>query len=477
MMNLKHPLILKALVVGVLLASGTFIFSSCGSSQRKESSTISFKKPAFRVQPYETKVLPNGLTLIYVKDKTLPRVALKAMVKTGLRQEPTEKAGLNSLVASLLSQGTNTRSAIQISDALNAMGTEFSVSAGGDAVMASADALTPDAENLLDLFSEILMKPSFSVAEVRRLQTQQIAALQKRIDNPGMYARVRFSEFLMIGTSYGRDAQGTVPTLRGIGQKDVIKYYLAHYRPGNTVIAVSGRFDRGFEQKVEQIFGGWVAREIKPAGPQVFVTPEKTELKVVTKKDLAQTQIMMGQVTVPRTHPDHLALRLANEALGGGFGARLMQKIRDDLGLTYSVYSVVTANQSTGSFQISTFTKNPTVGKTVEETLKVVSSFIREGMTEKELNMAKAQILGQYPQDLETADAVASTLMSLNLLGLPFEEIGSYPRKIERFTLAEVNRAVQTHLSPEKLKILVYTDRAALGAQLDAMQPVFEVAK
>ncbi|MBX3039259.1 MAG: insulinase family protein [Bdellovibrionaceae bacterium] len=458
------------------LICGLVVGAGCSSSMKGSGSSW-FGGSSFKVQAYETKTLPNGLTLIYVKDESLPKVEIQAMVKTGLRQEAKEKAGLNSLVASLLSQGTSTRSAVQISDAFNALGTEFSASAGVDAVVANADALSSDADALLALFADVLMKPTFATAEVNRLKSQRIAALKRRIDNPGNYSRRKFSEFLFSGTSYSRDTAGEVETIQALRQTDVIKHYLANYRPNNTIVAVTGRFDAAFAKKVEDVMGAWTSREIKPPAAEQFPVTETLSVKLVSKKGLAQAQVLLGRPMIPRTHADYLALRVANEALGGGFGARLMQRIRDDLGLTYSVYSSLGSNQETGYFQIATFTKNPSTGQTLKEVLKVYETFINEGITDKELASAKAQIVGQYPRGLETADSVASTLMSLNLLGLPLSEIEAYPGRIEKLSLKEVNEAIRRHFKVGALKALVYADRAAVGTQIQEFSPIVETAR
>lgn len=451
--------------------------NACSSSGGSKSGGSSLSSAAMKVPPYTTKTLPNGLIVIYVPDNSLPRLGLQATIKTGIHQEPSNKRGVNALTAALLNKGTTSMNASQIAEAFNGLGTEFTATATRTSVAMSADALTTDADRLLELFLDVLTKPSFQEAEVRRARSQTLAALQRRIDNPSGYSRLKANEFIFEGSRHAIDVAGTIDSVRGLTRTDIIKHYFAFYRPNQTLVAVTGRFDKTFQSKLEATLGEWAARDLNPPKTEEFQAPSELQLKLVTKPGLAQTQILLGRTTIARNHPDFVALRLANEALGGSFGSRLMQKLRDDLGLTYGVYSGISGFPEVGLFQISTFTKNESVGKALQETLAVYDQFIKEGVNERELNAAKAQILGQYPRGLETPESVASTLMSLNVVGLPFSEIENYPRQVQRTTLKQVNEALKKNLSEGSLRVLVYGDRAKVASQLAPWKPKVEVAR
>lgn len=433
--------------------------------------------PAIKIRPYTIRELPNGLRVYFIRDETLPRVSFQALVKAGSRQEPADLQGLNSLVASLLDQGTTSKSAEALAEAFNALGTEFNASPGDDFTMLGASTLSPEADRLLDLFHDVLMNPAFSEKELNRSRDQYKSALKRRLDNAAGYASREYERYLYGDHPYGRDSWGTNESLDRIRRTDLLRYYLSWYRPNNTLLAVTGRFGPEFEAKVEQMFGQWAKREIKetPAPPPAAV--EKLTVRLVSKPSLVQTQLRFGQIGIARADADYVKMMLANEALGGGFGSRLMQRIRDDLGLTYSISSGVDARLVTGSFGITTFTKNDSVGRTIQETLTVYRQYVEKGITAEELATAKAQIIGQYPRGIETADQMAGQLLRMDFYGRPLNYLTEFPKIVAATGLDEVNAAIKKHMRADGMKILVYGDEKAVAAQLKDLNPEIVRAK
>lgn len=430
-----------------------------------------FSTPSVKLRPYRVEELPNGLKIYFVRDESLPRVSLRALVKVGLRDEPADLGGVNSLVASTLDSGTSTRTAEQLADAFNQLGTEFSAAPSDDMSVFSASTITPEADHLLEIFADVLTHPLFAEAELNRERDQYRSALRRRVDNPAGYVAREYDKYLLGANPYGRDGLGTEASLAKIRRADLMRYYLSWYRPNNTLMVVTGRYGEDFEKNVVKTFSSWSRRDVKAVPFEPAAQVEKKSLRLVSKPGLVQTQIRFGRLAVERGHPDDLKLRLANEALGGGFGSRLMQKIRDDQGLTYSISSGFEAQQKAGVFTISTFTKNETVGKTVEEVLKVYDDYVEKGMTEEELSAAKAQLIGQFPRALETSDGMAFQLLLIDFYRLPLTDLTDFPKLVNDVSLKDVNDALKRHLAPGALKILVYGDRKFVAPQLKTWNP------
>lgn len=433
--------------------------------------------PAIKVRPYSVRELPNGLRIYFIRDETLPRVSLQALVKVGSRQEPAELQGLNSLTAGLLDQGTTSKNAEALAEAFNALGTEFSANPGDDSTFFSASTLSPEAERLLDLFYDVLMNPGFSEKELNRKRDQYKSALKRRMDNASAFASREYEGYLYGDHPYGRDNLGTFQSLDRVRRTDLLRFYLSWYRPNNTLLAVAGRFDADFEKKVEDLFGKWGKRELKETPSPMPSPVDKLSVRLVTKPGLVQTQIRIGQIGIARADDDYIRMLLANEALGGGFGSRLMQRIRDDLGLTYSISSGVDARKVAGSFNISTFTRNDSVGRTIQETLGVFRDYVSKGITEEELATAKAQIIGQYPRGIETADGMARQLLMIDFYGRPLSYLTDFPKIVDAVKLSDVNAAIKKHMRADGLKILVYGDEKAIAAQLKDLNPEIVKAK
>lgn len=467
-------------VTGPLLcATLGFQFMACSSSPKKSAApapaTGYVQKGAgsFQLMPYKETVLANGLKIVFIQDTTLPRISLTMLVKTGMVQEPVNQAGLNALTAYLLEQGTQTRDAVQVSDDFGQIGTSLDISPGADFTTIYADALSADGEQILKLFSDVTMNPAFKDREIFRLRSQMIASLQKKIDNPSAYTDEESDKYLFGKHPYARDESGSRATLLAVKKQDIIRHYLTYYRPNNASLAVVGNITPEYEKQVEEVFGKWTKRTTPVAKTEPPPPIEGLQVKLIVKRGLQQTQIRISQVGIERSHPDYLKLRVANETLGGGFASRLNQKVRDDLGLTYSISSGFDSRKEKGSFDVSTFTKNETAGRTLEEALKVITDYAATGPNDTELAAAKNQIIGQFPRAIETADRLAFNILALDFYGVPTDYLTGFNKNVNAIGLKDVNAALKAHLDAGKLKIVVYGDPKIIP-QFEKFKPTIE---
>ncbi|WP_413584916.1 M16 family metallopeptidase [Bdellovibrio sp. HCB274] len=429
----------------------------------------------FKLMPYKEVVLENGLKIIYVRDNSLPRISLTTLVKTGNVQEPKDLAGLNAITAYLLEQGTQSRDAMKIADEFGQMGTALDVNPGYDVTTIYADALINDASNLLQVYSDILMNPSFKDGEINRLRSQLVASLKKKIDNPSAFADEQMDQFLYGEHPYGRDANGTIPGLQTLRKQDIIKHYLTFFRPNNATMAVVGQFDDAFEKQIQETMGKWTKRTIPETKTAEAPAIDSLQVKLVVKKGLQQTQIRVSQLGISRLDKDFIPLRMANESLGGSFGSRLNQKVRDDLGLTYSIYSGFDARKYRGSFDVSTFTKNETAAKALDETLKVLKDFVDNGATEQEAVASRNQLIGQFPRAIETADRLVYNLLVLDYYGISYDYLTDYISNVKKIKQKDANAAIKRHLDSGKFKVVVYGNESIIPQFKDYKPEVIRI--
>lgn len=466
--NIVNSFVLLTSVGGALGCAAT---GSTQNSESQKSAAVAVemlpggyevhRSGSIKMPPMKTVILDNGLKVVFLKDDRLPRLSMTLLVGVGLASEPKGREGLNSLTASLLDQGTQSYSALQLADKMGALGTSFEIKAGSDFVTIAADVLSTDSRDLLKLYSEVILKPAFTKSEIERARSQTLAVLQKKKDNPGQYSSQLFKEWLYAGHSYANEELGTEVSIRAIQREDIVNHYQQWYLPKNAKLAIAGKFDQNFEEEVIKAFskrqGHW-SDKMTPSIFQAIDPSTKLEIKLEKKTGLKQAEIRIGQIALPRVHEDFLIMRLANEALGGSFGSRLNQVIRDDQGLTYSIYSFMDGRKQSGSFQISTFTKNETVGKMVSEVLRVFDDYVKNGITEQELEAAKNQLAGQFPRAIETSDALAFNILALDYYGVPFSYLTDFNKTVRSFSLSEVNAAIRRHLKRDSLKVMVYGD-------------------
>lgn len=472
MFRMKFRALVKPAGTTIFMTALALAFSSCamlGSGGGRKPASANDSKSGYRLRPFEEKTLENGLKILYVPDEALPYISLSLMVRSGAAQDPENQPGLASFVAEMLDKGTRKRSATQIADELGKLGADFDASASADYSLVSLSGLSHHGEQMLGNLAEIVMQPVFSDVEIERTRKNFLAQIERRLDHPDVFASNAFSQYLYGSHAYAHPAIGTEKSVRSLKKKNIIQHYLRFYRPNNTLLAVVGKITPEFKSKVETAFGAWEKREI-PTVPFGKVPEIKgVQIELIDKPGLVQTQIRMGELGIKRQDPDFLALRIGNTILGGAFASRLNDRIRKDLGLTYSISSAFDARADVGPFGISTFTKNQSVGQVVSESVKVLAEFKSGGVTKEEVERAKGYLKGVFPSAIETAEKLAFNLMALRLYGIPDSYLTNYLSDIDSLSTSDINRAIRSHIDEKNIKVVVFSNAAEARPQLEKL--------
>lgn len=430
-------------------------------------STVSKTHHITGLRPYQEVTLSNGLRAILIPDDSLPYIAIQMTILGGSALDPDSKSGLTQFVASLLSKGTLKHSAIQIADLMGDMASEFSTEVGQDSIVLGASTLSAYEDQILELFGEIVTQPAFSEKEIARLKAQFIGRIDRKVDDPGDFANDIMEEYLYGNHPYAHDSMGTAMDLKSIQKKHIFQHYLKYFRPNRSLIVVSGKFGPDLVTKLENTFKSWEARPVEP-----IVFPKVAPIKgrqflVVDRPHASQAQVRFATFGISRNDPDYLALRIANQILGeGSFASRLMAQVRVAKGLTYSISSAFDTNVDTGSFEISTFTKSSQVGTLLRETFEVLQNFQARGVTEEEVKVAKAGLLGNFPRAVETAERLGANLSTLRVYGVSDDYLANFMSNIQGVSVKEVNAAIARHFNFENMKILVVGDSKSILEQV-----------
>ncbi|MES2854348.1 MAG: pitrilysin family protein [Bdellovibrionota bacterium] len=470
---MRKNLAFKTAILSSGLALAMAGCASGGSSGDSQAPKPGVSKKASKglLRGFEETTLPNGLRVLYVPDENLPYISYSLLVKTGAAGDPVGQEGLGAFVAEMLDKGTSKRSATQIARDIGFMGADFSSSAGYDYSMISASAISTQAETLLKNVVEIATDPSFSDAEIDRVRKQMLAGIQRRVDNPDAFADLAFTEYLYGAHPYGKAVTGSKKSIMAVSKRNLIRQYLRFYRPNNAILAVVGKYTPELRAKVEASFGAWENRETPAVEMPTIAEPTGLQIRLLDKPGLVQAQVRFGHLGIARNSPDFMALRLANTVLGGAFSSRLNDRLRKDLGLTYSVGSSYDARKDRGPFTIETFTKNASVGQVVSETLKVLEEYRTNGVTTEDINRAKGYLKGIFPASIESAEKLAFNLMVLRLYGISDDYLSDYISNVDDLSKSEVNEAIKKYLHPDKLKVLVYTSAPEVTPQLKTIAP------
>ena len=432
-------------------------FQSKGDKEELKKSQTSKKKNKGKiVQP---------LKILFFEDSSLPYIRYSfSSLKGGVDFSPLEKSGLSVFTGYLLDQGAGGMSSEKIQEELNYYGTGLDVDVNRQNAEVSLSGLSQHALPLLHLFLKIILEPDFNQKEVEILRTQFIESRLKSLDSPSSVASTVFREEMFLGSELGQGGQGTIPSLKSISAEDIRSFYKEHYVKAPAVFTIVGQFTPELKKQIEDL----ITSSFKSIKPDSFTSKayvsEKSEpfFSFLTKEDLVQSQVFMGHLVprYPQENPEeYLALTLAVSALGGGqLDARLSKRIREELGLTYGVYSSLFVGRTYGIFQISGATKTETTVQFIQEALNLLNRFTQEDLvTEKELRTAKKVATGYFAKQMQTREAfVDSFFYHHYYLGLKKDFLDRYPKLIENVSLKEARSAVKKYLHPSKINLFVY---------------------
>ena len=399
---------------------------------------------------------PNGMTVLVLEQHFLPIVEIHALIKAGSAQDPPEKAGLANLVASLLDEGTTTRTSKQLAEQIDFVGGSLSAQAGEDFTTASARTLKKDTDLGFTLLADILQRPAFPKQEFERIRSQILGEITSDNDDPGHVAMKTFNQLIFQNHPYRWPVNGMEETLSKISLSDVQSFYAKEYLPNQVVLTIVG--DVTAEQAttlVQTHFGSWKKGAVQPRSVRKPATIDKKAVQFI-ERDLTQSTIVLGHPGISRTNPDFYAVTVMNHVLGaGGFSSRLMDTIRDKQGLAYGITSHYDARSMPGSFWINLQTRTETTNQAITGVLAEMKGIREAPVSDQELADAKAFLMGSFPLRLDSTAKLAQVMAQVEFFGLGFDYFSQYPKWIERVTKEDVQRAAKLYLDPQRYALVV----------------------
>jgi zinc protease len=446
----------KILIFGSLILTG--ILSACAHSG---NSTPAPAKPTvathYQLRPFEVQTLENGLKIIWVKDAKLPVVSLALALRSGGAFDPKGQEGLAEMTAQLLDKGIPGRNAMKIADDLELRADAFSISVDSDATFATMHGLSFHAVESLNDFAQLVMHPTFPKVEVARQRKITVARLSRLADRPADFANFVFEHEIFGDHPYAHGGVGLPPTVAKITRNEVVKFHQQFYSPDRATLAVVGQFDDDYKNSVIKAFSAWKKGPVITTVIKDPVESKGVRILEIVKPDMQQMEVRLGHVGIKRNVPDYLAIKVANSILGeSAFTARLFREIRIKRALTYSVRSAFDVRQLPGVFEISTFTRNDKIHEMIDSILKVLNEFHDKGVTDSEVDLAKAALKSRFPRLLETGTDLAHQLLLLDVYGVSYDYLRDFQEEVEKVTTADVNAAILRHFHPDNLQMLIF---------------------
>ena len=418
------------------------------------------------------KTLANGLRVIVAKSSDLPLITADLTVRGGASSDPAGLAGVSSLTAELLTEGTATRSATQVAREVEALGANLEAGSGWEAASLTLSVTSNNASPAMAIMADVAENPAFSASELERVRTETLDGLSVAYQRPGSLASFATAPVLYAGSAYGHVAGGTPGSLPKIKRTDLAKTHAAYWRPDNAVLVLTGDLtpEAGFAL-AEKAFGAWKKPASPPPAPPAAPTGYQPRNVVIDLPGTGQAAVVLAKPAIRRTDPNYYQGIVANTVLGVGFSSRLNQEIRIKRGLSYGAGSSLSPQGGFGSFSARVQTKNASAGEVVSLTRAELSRLAAEPAGPAELTARKSVLVGNFGRDLGTSEGLANILGNLAVYGLPLTEIQSYAAKVEAVTPEEVQAFAKSTLDPAQMSVIVAGDAKAMGEDLAKAAP------
>ena len=420
----------------------------------------------------ERTTLGNGLQVIVTPMPGRGLVSASLIVRAGASDEPDALAGSTVLAARALTEGTEVRDAIALTEAAERLGTSIHAEAGWDATSAGLDVPVSRLEPALALLAEVVRRPAFPEAEVRRLREERLADLLQAKADPRRRADEAFVDTIYAPSSpYARPAGGTEATVARLGVPDLRAVHDRSFAPDRAALIVAGDVDvAAVIAMVESLFGDWRVPDAGPMPGAVDDTGavERRFIRVVHRHDSVQTEVRVGHPGLPRRHPDYHAASVMSAILGGLFNSRLNMNLREAKGWTYGAGAGFDMRRGRGPFSARAAVNTEVTVPAVKEILAELDRIREAPVTAAELAAARDYLVGVFPLRFETPGPVAGSLAGLFIHDLPDDELARYRGAIDGVTVDDVLRVAREHIRPETSAIVLVGDSDRFLADLGA---------
>ena len=406
-------------------------------------------KPALAVSK-----LPNGLTVWTWPRPGVPRIVAVLAVRGGTAADPKGMEGVAELLADTLKEGTATRTSRRIAEQLQSVGGEISASAADDAIFVTVSALASGADAALGVLADVVRAASFPAAEVELARSNALQGLLARESTPEFLAQKAFARAVYGDHPYHVVAPSK-ETLQAATPELLRQEFARRFRPDGALLVVVGDVPvAAVAAAVSRSFGPWQGTGEGPAATPAAPAARARQLLVVHRPGSVQSTIMVGRPTPTVSDPDYFPLLVGNTICAGSFTSRLVENIREDKGYTYSPRGYVRTMQKGGLLEVSADVRNEVTGGALLEVFYELDKMGSTLPTEEELSRAKRYQSGLYLLRNQIQGAVARTLASNWVNGLPPEALGEFVTKVNAVTADQV-QAVGRAVFPSATQTVV----------------------
>ena len=458
------------LLLAIAPLQGQESVSPPGAVERKNRAPVS--REILRVKlprPVEAR-LKNGLTVLILEDRRAPYVNLQLYIEgAGALFEPVEMAGLANATALMLSEGTKSRSSVQIAETIDRLGAGLSAgsSFGSPDTVLSASGLSDNFDDWFGVVVDVLLHPSFPADELAKLKQRQRAQLREQRSSPGFLLGERFNRAVYGDHPAGR-VSATLESVDKLSREALIQWHRDRYAPGNAILGIAGDV-RAKEviAKLEKRLAGWKKAEVKEVWPRNPAPAKSRRVLLVNRPNSVQTTLALGNIAIDRRSPDYMAMVVMNHVIGGGASSRLFLNLREDKGYTYGVYSDFNALRYPGPWRAGGSMRTEVTEGALTEFFKEFQRIRENKVTAEELEASKRAIVASFALSLEQPARLLGFAVTSKQYGFAADYWDSYPAKIMAVNADDVQRVARKYLNPDGLQLVAVGDAGKVKAALE----------
>lgn len=426
--------------------------------------------PAINLGKPQTFTLPNGLKVMVVEDRKLPRVSVNLTMDNGLISRG-EKSGIEGLISEMLGKGSQNISKDDYNEEIDFLGATINFTSNGF----YAYTLSKNFNRVLELAAEGLLKPNFTQEELDKEKDIAIESL-KADEKSASAINSRVTNVLAYGKNHPYGEYTTEASLKGITLGDIQNYYTTYFVPGNAYLVIIGDVSFAEAKKaVEQRFQLWK----KAKAPSVSFSDPKnvqfTQINLVDVPNAVQAEVAFINTTrLSMKDKDYFAVLMANEILGGSFDSYLNKTLREEKAWTYGARSGIRGSKFITAFRAGASLKQTAVDSAVVEILSQINKIRTKPVSDDDLKNAKAAYIGNFVRQFAKPESVSQYALTIETQGLPADFFENYLKNINAVTKADITRVANKYFMTDNARVVISAKASEVADKLEATKiPVY----
>ena len=402
---------------------------------------------------YKKHVLENGLTIIGEEIPYVKSISLCVWINVGSRIENEEISGVSHFIEHMLFKGTENRTSKQIASEIDNLGGQINAFTSKECTCYYVKLLDSHIDIGIDILSDMILNSKFNEEDINKERSVIIEELKMYEDSPEDLAYDLLTENIYAGDSLGMNIIGTEESLNKLGKNEILNYFEKYYVPNNAVIAISGNFEFSeIVKKIEEKFKNWENKDIN-------IELKKAEFKscfLTKNKDTEQVNLAMSLEAVPLENEEEVyALAVINTVFGGSISSRLFQKIREEKGLVYSIYSSQSLYRKCGELGIFASMSNEHLEEVYNSIIEEISFMKENYLTDKEISESKEQLKGSYILGLESTSSRMMSIGRAMTLNNKLESSDDILKAIDNVDKNTVKKVIDKIFNLDKLGVCI----------------------